>query len=203
MRKKFYIMLVTLLVALSWGMVWQAALAADFGKRAGKGSIKLIHYRGQRHRHKQQVRARYFRQRPRVRLYFGFYGPLYPYLVYPGYYRPVVRPIPRPVIRYGTLRIEVQPADVEIIVDGRFIGLAGDFQGPAEVVVARGSHVIEFKLADYQTYTQVYVAAGSLSVVNRDLSPFLPSRPSPGSSLYRYYGDAPAGERAVFGKGWY
>ena len=202
MRKKFYIMLVTLLVALSWGMMWQTALAADFGKRAGKGSIKLIHYRGQRHRHKQQVRARNFRNRPRVRLHFGFYGPVYPYLVYPGYYRPVVRPILRPVIRYGTLRLEVQPAGVEIIVDGRFIGLAGDFQGPAEVAVARGNHMVEFKLADYQTYTQVYVAAGSLSVVNRDLSPILPSRPSPGSSLYRYYGDAPASKRAVFGKGW-
>jgi hypothetical protein len=138
-----------------------------------------------------------------VNLRFGFFAPAYPYPVYPRHYRPVVRPIPPPVVSYGSLRIEVQPVDVEIIVNGRFIGVAGDFQGPAVVEVAPGSHVVEFRLAGYQTYTQVYVAAGSLSVVNRDLTPYLPSRPSPGSGLYRYYGDAPAAERSVYPAGRY
>ena len=206
MRKKVYIMLVAVLVALSWGLEWQTASASDSGWRGSKGSTKVLQRSAQGYRYAPRVQVSHFRPRSRVELNFGFFAPVYPYPVYPRYYRPypvypsyypaVVRPIPRPVVRYGTLRIEVEPVDVEIIVDGRFIGLAGDFQGPAEVDVTPGNHVVEFRAGDYKTYTQVYVAAGSMSVVNRDLTRSVPRPPSRGSSYYRYYEDAPASGRA-------
>ncbi|MGE5443089.1 MAG: hypothetical protein ACM3SR_00605, partial [Ignavibacteriales bacterium] len=46
---------------------------------------------------------------------------------------------------YGDLEIHVTPENAETYVDGRFIGQANDFQGPAILSVPEGTHMIEFR----------------------------------------------------------
>jgi hypothetical protein len=61
--------------------------------------------------------------------------------------------------------LEVAPGDVEIYVDGRFIGLARDFKEAARVSVPSGNHIMGFKYGGSSSSTRVYVAPGSTSVV--------------------------------------
>jgi len=46
---------------------------------------------------------------------------------------------------HGILQIKLNKQDAEIYVDGRFIGLASDFNGLAMVSAPSGKHVVEFK----------------------------------------------------------
>jgi hypothetical protein len=125
--------------------------------------------------------------RAHTRFGLGITVPIYPYPVYPDYYyrEPYVVYKPRPArAGYGTLQIQVEPAEAEIWVDGRFVGRALDFRGPTLVSVPAGSHVVEFRLANQITSTQIYVGTGSTSVVNRNLT--ARSSPPAGQSLSGY-----------------
>ena len=133
--------------------------------------------------------------RARTTLGLGILAPIYPYAVYPGNYyygepyyyygEPYVAARPRPVeASYGTLQIQVEPPEVEILVDGRFVGRALDFRGPTLVSVPAGNHVVEFRLAGLITSTQIYVGPGSTSVVTRNLT--VGSRPPAGESTSGY-----------------
>jgi hypothetical protein len=46
---------------------------------------------------------------------------------------------------HGILSLKVSTQDAEMYVDGRFIGLARDFKGPAVVSAPSGDHEIEFR----------------------------------------------------------
>lgn len=46
---------------------------------------------------------------------------------------------------HGILSIKVETGDAEIYIDGRFIGRARDFKGPAMVSVPSGKHLVEVK----------------------------------------------------------
>jgi hypothetical protein len=46
---------------------------------------------------------------------------------------------------HGILHITLKKQNAEIYIDGRFIGLASDFNGTAMVSVPSGNHVVEFK----------------------------------------------------------
>ena len=125
--------------------------------------------------------------RAHTRFGLGVTVPIYPYAVYPDYYyygEPYVAYKPRPVqAGYGTLQIQVEPAEVEIWVDGRLVGRALDFRGPTLVSVPAGSHMVEFRLAGQTTTTQIYVGPGSTSVISRNLTarPYPPpGRPASG-----------------------
>ena len=107
-------------------------------------------------------------------LFLGFdLGVLLPLAIYPYYYPPYYDysyydyPYEQP---YGDIEILVTPADSEIYVDGRFIGLANDFQGPAIVSVPSGTHIVEFRHNGLSFSTTVHIDSGSKSVVQEHFS---------------------------------
>ncbi|HXF90799.1 MAG TPA: PEGA domain-containing protein [Candidatus Nitrosotenuis sp.] len=120
------------------------------------------------------------------------FGAVFPFAIYPYYSYPYyIYPYdyyPSAAQSYGDLEIYVTPGDVEIYVDGRFIGLARDFKGPARVSVPSGSHIVEFRYGGSSSSNTVYVAPGSVSVVSGEF------KSVPGSSRefftppsYRYF----------------
>lgn len=106
----------------------------------------------------------------------GAYASGYPYPT-PAYpYRPPYGPPPSPP--NATLQIEAMPGETEIAVDGRRIGQAKEFRGPAVVPVAAGPHLVEFHDRGLSVATSVVVPPQATVSVRRDLGP--PSHPSPG-----------------------
>lgn len=97
------------------------------------------------------------RDQPRTRFFFGLnlYAPYayYPNPVYPSYYDTEVR-----YVNDSRLHIDITPAEAEIWVDGRYLGLARDFSGPAILYMAPGRHEVEVKLHGQISTTQVTVA---------------------------------------------
>jgi len=71
----------------------------------------------------------------------------------------------------GTLQIEVMPADAEILVDGRRIGAAKEFRGPAVVPVVAGLHVLEVHWRGFSVTSQVMVPPQTTVPFRRDLGP--------------------------------
>lgn len=97
---------------------------------------------------------------------------IYPYYTYPySYYNYPYTSSLTAAQSYGDLEIQVAPEDVEIYVDGRFIGLARDFKEPAMVSVLSGNHVVEFRYNGSSSTTNVYVVPGSTSVVSGEFKP--------------------------------
>jgi len=84
----------------------------------------------------------------------------------------------------AALQIEATPGETEIVVDGRRIGLASDFQGPAVVPVPAGPHVVEFRWEGFSVMSHIVVPYGATIPIKRDLAPsaFLsPHRSSSGA----------------------
>ena len=108
------------------------------------------------------------RHSPRTRFFFGInlHAPsaYYPNPVYPSYYDTEVR-----YVNDSQLHIDITPAEAEIWVDGRYVGLARDFSGPAILYVAPGSHLVEVKLHGQISTAQITVAPGATSVVKMAL----------------------------------
>ena len=61
---------------------------------------------------------------------------------------------------HGILSLKVTTGNAEMYVDGRLIGLARDFKGPAVVSVPSGDHVIEFKYNGLSYTTNAHIARG-------------------------------------------
>jgi hypothetical protein len=83
-----------------------------------------------------------------------------------------------PHSRYGphpppnaALQIEATPGTVEILVDGRSMGLARDYTGAAVVPVIAGPHTVEFRWAGFSVATHVMVPYGTTVAVRRELAP--------------------------------
>ena len=97
----------------------------------------------------------------------------YPYYAYPYYAYPYDYPsdYPDPEQSYGDLEIQASPEDVEVYVDGRFIGFAGDFEGRAVVLVPSGNHVVEFRYNGSSSSNSVYVTPDSKSAVSGEFKP--------------------------------
>jgi hypothetical protein len=85
---------------------------------------------------------------------------------------------PPPHSPNATLQIEATPGETEIVVDGRRVGLAKEFRGPAIVPVTAGPHLVEFHDRGLSVATSVLVPARTTVSVRRDLGP--PSQSSPG-----------------------
>lgn len=100
-------------------------------------------------------------------------GYAYPTPVYP-YYSPYGPPPPPP---NATLQIEVTPDETEIAVDGRRIGQAKEFRGPAVVPVAAGPHLVEFHLRGFSVATSVMVSPQTTVPIRRDLAPTASASP--------------------------
>jgi len=100
-------------------------------------------------------------------------GYAYPTPVYP-YYSPYGPP---PTPPNATLQIEVTPDETEIAVDGRRIGQAKDFHGPAVVPVVAGPHLVEFHDRGLSVATTVVVPPQATVSVRRDLAPTASASP--------------------------
>lgn len=70
----------------------------------------------------------------------------------------------------GTLQIDVAPGDTEIFVDGRRIGLAKEFRGPAMVPVVAGPHVVEFRWRGFSVTSQIVVPPQTTVPIRRNLA---------------------------------
>ncbi len=134
----------------------------------------------------------------RTHLFFGFnFGyPFYPrvwapypypyyYYPYPAYVAPYpVYPVPAPAPVYPSapapayppapvfnsyLRLDITPGDVEMWVDGRYIGRSRDFGGSTLVPVSPGDHLVQFRLGGYTTSRTARVTSGQTVQVWQDL----------------------------------
>jgi hypothetical protein len=90
-----------------------------------------------------------------------------------AYARPP-QPYPPPS---GILQIEVTPVDAEILVDGRRIGVAEAFRGPAMVPVVAGLHLVEFHWRGFSVTSQIMVPPQATVPIRRDLGPPAPAFP--------------------------
>jgi hypothetical protein len=95
---------------------------------------------------------------------YGFpyrYGYTYPY--YPGLYPygSYAYPLPPPAYvtaapgyAYGGVRIEDAPPDAQVFVDGYYVGVVDDFDGPFQHLnLTAGPHQIEIRASGYQPIT--------------------------------------------------
>jgi hypothetical protein len=89
-----------------------------------------------------------------------------------------------PTAEQGYLRLEVKPPEAEIFVDGNFIGRGKDFSGPAAIQVAPGGHLVEFRSRQSAHHIRLFVAAGEIVDVKRDLGPTKPAEPMPSSKRW-------------------
>ena len=87
--------------------------------------------------------------------YDPFWGPYYPYGIYPGVYPYVGQNL------IGKVRVEGVPKQTDVFVDGYFAGTAGT------VATTPGGHAITLYLPGYRTVTQnIYVRPGSTFTMN-------------------------------------
>jgi hypothetical protein len=109
--------------------------------------------------------------------FFGFpiYGGYYPYggYYYPGYYG---YGYPESTLVYkeppetqGFLRIDVQPADTEIFLDGEYLNKAGNLNDEP-VSVTSGGHKLALRIGPYSIYYDIEVMPGSTSYFTKNLS---------------------------------
>lgn len=100
----------------------------------------------------------------------GYAPPPYPY------YSPYP---PQPSAPNATLQIEVTPDETEIVVDGRRVGLAREFRGPAVLPVVAGPHIIEFHWRGFSITNQIMVSPQTTVVIRRNLGPSASALPQP------------------------
>lgn len=77
----------------------------------------------------------------------------------------------------GSLQIEVTPEDTDIVVDGKRIGLAKAFRGPAVVPVVAGFHFVEFHWRGFSVTNHIVVPPQTTVPIRRDLAPSAPTLP--------------------------
>lgn len=143
--------------AILGGVAGSAGKGAAVGAVVGAISGALV---GDAVQHEQAARA--------YSPGYAYAGPPYPY------YSPPYPPPPRPS---AALQIEATPEDTEIVVDGRRIGLAKEFRGPALVPVLAGPHLVEFRLGGFSVTSHIMVPPGTTIPLRRDLVPSASASP--------------------------
>ncbi len=86
---------------------------------------------------------------------------------------------PQPPASNASLQIEVAPEDAEIVVDGRRIGLAKDFHGPALVPVVAGPHLVELHWRGFSIANNIMVSPQTTVLIKRDLGASAWTSPQP------------------------
>lgn len=108
------------------------------------------------------------------------YSPRYAFAPPPHrYYSPYAPYAPQPSPPNASLSIEVAPEETEIVVDGRRIGLAKDFHGPAVVPVVAGAHLVEFHWRGFSVANTIMVSPETTVLIRRDLRPSASASPQP------------------------
>jgi hypothetical protein len=90
----------------------------------------------------------------RYRHPYPYYSSVYPYAGY-GYALPPAAYVSAvPGYAYGSVRIEDAPQDAQVFVDGYYVGVVDDFDGPFQHLnLTAGPHNIEIRAAGYQPIT--------------------------------------------------
>ena len=127
----------------------------------GHGGFHTGHFHHHHHGHFEEEEENFLFASA---LFFDF-GIALPFVIYPYYY-PYYDYSYEP--SYGDLKIEAIPEEVEIFVDGRFIGRANDYKGAALVLVPSGTHVVDFRYKGSTSSTKVSVAPDTESFVGKD-----------------------------------
>lgn len=117
----------------------------------------------------------------------GFYGNWYSggWYGYPGPYPYYWQRYPYPYGHYrdhlGEARIQVQPREAEVFIDGYFVGVVDDFDGWSQRLrIEPGERLLEIYLEGYQTYRQnVLFRPGSTLKIEDVLQPLAPGEPQP------------------------
>ncbi|GEM_PF-2734725 len=76
---------------------------------------------------------------------------------------------PRAAVGSASLQIEVTPGETEILVDGARVGMAKEFQGPVIVLVAAGSHALEFRVGGLTIIEDIVASPRTTVLIKRDL----------------------------------
>lgn len=122
--------------------------------------------------------------------YYTYWGPMGSYYYYPwGYFYPFdtyafggiygapyvgpTRVYREPAARaaWGGVRVQVNPQNTEVYLDGGFAGVADDFDGMTQSLrVSPGAHEVTLKLAGRQTHkVRVYVGEGQALKLRHDM----------------------------------
>jgi hypothetical protein len=124
----------------------------------------------------------YYTFRPRHSIGFGLwlgFGVPYPraWVSYPppvyGYYQGGVRVVPG-AAAYGGVSFDISPRDAAIILDGTYIGYAGDFApNAAPLTLTAGPHRIEVQADGYQPMSwDVDIVPGQVLPFRGDMQPY-------------------------------
>jgi hypothetical protein len=105
--------------------------------------------------------------------YSGYYGPAY-YAQFPVY----------GPYRYdgsGSVRLQVQPREAEVFVDGYYAGTVDDFDGVFQRLnVEPGEHEVQLYLSGYRLFQQrVYLQPGKTFSIKHTLEPLAPGESAP------------------------
>jgi len=75
--------------------------------------------------------------------------------------------------QYGQLQTIVRPAAASVYIDGKYYGIAGEFEdAKAAATLYPGRHTVEFRAPGLKSYiADVDIASGGLSKVEYDLQP--------------------------------
>jgi hypothetical protein len=85
---------------------------------------------------------------------YPYYSTAYPYGGYGYALPPPVYVSAVPGYAYGGVRIQDAPPDAQVFVDGYYVGVVDDFDGPFQHVnLTAGPHQIEIRAAGYQPIT--------------------------------------------------
>jgi hypothetical protein len=119
--------------------------------------------------------------RPRAVFYGGYWGPgwgfYHPYYAWWGYPYPYAPPTGD---RVG-VRLEVQPAETEVYVDGYYAGKVEEFDGFFQRLnVAPGQHVVELYLDGHEIAREkLYASSGTSYKVRHEMRPLAAGEPPP------------------------
>jgi hypothetical protein len=114
---------------------------------------------------------------------YYYYSPYYSPFFYSGWYGyPYGYPYPYgygPYHRDGSLRLQVEPRQAEVFVDGYYAGVVDDFDGAFQRLrVEPGMHDVQLYLQGYHTvHQQVYVQPDKTFNIKETMQPLGPGDP--------------------------
>jgi len=131
---------------------------------------------------------------------YGWYGPGWgspygaPYGYYGGYYGGYDR---------GSLRIDVEPEETEVYVDGYYAGVVDSYDGVFQRLhLPPGRHDVELRLEGYRgVQEQIYLAIGSTQTITHLMEPLGPGETTPPPPEPPDLPELPDPAAAPFGQG--
>jgi hypothetical protein len=145
----------------------------------------------------------------RTSLWYGGFG-YYPGYYYSPYYSPAYYQFGPFGARYdlsGSMRLQVEPEETEVFVDGYYAGRVDEFDGVFQRLhLEPGDHDIELFLAGHRTFTQrLYLQPGRTFRIRHTMQPLGPGDPEPvrptGAPLPSSYSGTPQGQGRGRGQG--